>query len=69
MAVSKKTPVREALERHGNELFEIDGVVGFMTKGKTIVVFVVDSAAASRVPKDIEGFSVEPEVTGEMRLH
>jgi hypothetical protein len=57
------------LARHADELMAIDGVegtgVGRNGVGDdAIVVYLRDASVRSRVPSEIEGYPVEPSVTG-----
>ena len=63
----------EVLKEHTNELMSILGVVGvaqgLCNKKPCIKVFVVEmtSALDKQIPKDLNGYCVDVEETGEIR--
>lgn len=62
--------IKSALQKHEERLLAIDGVTGIGIQDneigeEVIVVYLVDEAARSRIPTELDGFSVEGRISGE----
>lgn len=60
------SPAAEAARRGEADLLRIDGVEGVGASGGSIVVYARDAAVSQRVPRQIGGFPVRIQVTGEI---
>ncbi len=73
--MSPSSEINEVLRRHEQELMALPGVVGIyvglLPDGKTQCLKVMlskgDKATLARLPKSLDGFRVQPEVTGVIR--
>jgi|Deesub1362B_J571_1020462.scaffolds.fasta_scaffold02314_5 hypothetical protein len=62
--------IQYVIDRHENELFRIEGVVAIEAdrKRKCIKVYVKKGAETERIPRSLEGYPVEVERVGRVRL-
>jgi hypothetical protein len=68
---AEQSPLERTRQRHEQALMAIDGVVGVgigrtSTGDEAILVYVKDASVKKRIPTRLEGFPVEPSVSGEI---
>lgn len=67
-----RAAIEKVLEQHTAELMQRAGVVGVYQSARddgtpSITVMVLDSTVVSSIPRELEGYPVEVEVSGPIR--